>query len=131
MKSAKIRDPTPPSEYDPDTPFTMVLMEENKSGKLGPREVGEGIASMPLDEFLDCLNCAEEDAVWWSFRMNDLVGKGEGGKRIWTKKEYAVFTGIMSRPETERTVYLRLANSEEDNEDEEEDNEDEEEEKPS
>ena len=63
--------------------------------------------------------------------MNDLIGKGEGGKQIWTKKEYAVFTGIMSRPETERTVYLRLANSEENNEDEEEDNEDEEEEKPS
>ena len=42
-----------------------------------------------------------------------------------------MFTGIMSRPETERTVYLRLANSKRDNEDEEEDNEDEKEEKPS
>ncbi len=115
MKSNKIRDPTPPSEYDPDTPFTMVLMNENKSGILGPREVGKGIASMPLDEFLDCLNCAKEDAVWWSFRMNDLVGEGVGGKRIWTKKEYAVFTSIMSKPELERRVYLRLANSEEDN----------------
>ncbi len=75
---------------------------------------------MPLGEFLDCLNCAEEDAVWWSFRMNDLVGKSEEEKQIWTKKEYAVFTCIISRPEKERTVYLRLANSEEDNEDEEE-----------
>ena len=131
MKSAKIRDPTPPSKYNPDTPFTMVLMEENKSGKLGSQEVGESIASMPLDKFLDCLNCAEKDAVWWSFRMNDLVGKGEGGKRIWTKKEYALFTGIMNRPETERSVYLRLANSKEDNEDKEKDNEDEEKEKPS
>ena len=122
MKSAKIRDPTPPSEYDSDTPFIMVLMEENKSGKLGPREVGESIAFMLLDEFLDCFNCAEEDAVWWSFKMNDLVGKGEGGKQIWTKKEYALFTCIMSRPETERTIYLRLANSEDDNEDQEEKN---------
>ena len=129
MKNAKIRDPTPRSEYDPDKPFTMVFMEENKSGKLGSQEVGEGIASMPLNKFLDCLNCAEEDTIWWSFRMNDLIGKGEGGKQIWTKKEYAVFTDIMSRPETERTVYLRLANSEKDNEDEEEDNEDEKEEK--
>ena len=100
----------------------MVVMEENNSGKLGPWKVGKGIASMPLDEFLDCLNCAEEDAVWWSFRMNDLVGKGEGGKQIWTKKEYNMFTGIMSRLEREKTVYLRLANSEEDNEKEEEEN---------
>ena len=37
----------------------------------------------------------------------------------------------MSRPETEKTVYLRLANLEKDNEDEEEDNKDEEEKKPS
>ena len=63
--------------------------------------------------------------------MNDLVGKGKGGKQIETKKEYAVFTGIMSRPETKRTVCLRLANTEENNEDEEEDDEDEEEEKSS
>ena len=109
----------------------MVLMEENKSKKLSPQEVGKDITSMPLDEFLDCLNCAEEDAVWWSFKMNDFVGKGKGGKRIWTKKEYAVFTDIISRPETERIVYLRLANSKEDNEDEEKNNEDKKEEKPS
>ena len=63
--------------------------------------------------------------------MNDFVGKSEGEKQIWTKKKYAVFTGIISRPGTERTVYLRLANSEEDNDDKEEDNEDEEEKKPS
>ena len=80
VKSTNTRDCIPPSEYEPDMPFTMVLMEENKSGKLGPRKVGEGIASMSLDEFLDCLNCVEEDAVWWSFKMNDLVGKGKGGK---------------------------------------------------
>ena len=63
MKSTNTRDPTPPLEYDSDTLFTIVFIEENKNGKLGPRKVGEGIASMPLDEFLDCLNCAEEDAV--------------------------------------------------------------------
>ena len=120
MKSAKIKDPTLLSGYDPDTLFTIVLMEENKSGKLGPQEVEEDIASMPLDEFLNCFNCAEKDAVWWLFRMNDLVGKGEEGKQIWTKKEYAVFTCIMSRPETKKTIYLRLANLEEDNEDKEE-----------
>ena len=37
----------------------------------------------------------------------------------------------MSRLEREKTVYLRLTNSEEDNEDEKEENEDEEEKKPS
>ena len=131
MKSAKKKDFIPPSEYDPDTLFTMVHMEENKSEKLGPQEVGKGIADIPLDEFLDCLNCAKEDAVWKSFRMNDLVSKSKRRKRIGTKKKYAVFTGIMKRPETRKTVYLRLANSEKNNEDEKEDNEDEEEEKPS
>lgn len=53
--------------------------------------------------------------------MNDLVGESIGGRRIWSKKEYAVFTGIMSKPEAERTVYLRIAHSEEDDEDKEED----------
>ena len=57
--------------------------------------------------------------------MNDLIGKSKDGKQIWTKKKYVVFIGIISRPETKRIVYLRLANLEKDNEDEEEDNEDE------
>ena len=60
----------------------MVVIEGNKSGKLGPQDVGHGIAFMPLDEFFDCLNCAEKDAVCWSFRMNDLVGKSERRKQI-------------------------------------------------
>ena len=40
---------------------------------------------------------------------------------IWTKNEYAVFTGIISKPDAKRTVYLKLANLEENNEGEEED----------
>ncbi len=53
--------------------------------------------------------------------MKDLVHEGTGGLHIWTEKEYAVFTGIISKPDAKRTVYLRLANSEEDNEGDEED----------
>ena len=122
MKSTKTQDFTPLSEYDLDTLFTIVLIEENKSGKLGPPEVGEDIVSMPFDEFLDCLNCAEKDGVWWSFKRNNLVGKSKREEQIWTKKEYALFTDIISRPEIKRTVYLRLANSKKDNKDKEEEN---------
>ncbi len=44
--------------------FTMILIEESKTGRLVPRKVGEGIASMLLEEFLDSLGYVEEDAVW-------------------------------------------------------------------
>lgn len=86
---------------------------------------------MLLDEFFDCFNCVEKDAIWYSFRMNDLVSKGKGKKQIWTKKQYIIFTNIISRPKTKRTVFLRLTNLEKNNDDEEEENKDEEKKKPS
>ncbi len=92
----------------------MILIEESKTGQLVPREVGEGIASMPLEEFLDSLGCVKEDAVWWSFEMKDLFGKVLGSTRIWTKDEYAEFTGRLSKLEVKKKVFLRLANAEED-----------------
>ncbi len=52
--------------------------------------------------------------------MKDLVHIGTGGLRISKEKEYVVFTGIISKPDAKRTVYLRLANSEETNEGEKE-----------
>ncbi len=99
-------------------PFTMILIEESKTGRLVSREVGEGIASMPLEEFLDSLGCVEKDAIWWSFEMKDLVGEVSVGTRIWTKDEYTEFTGRLSKPEVKRKVFLRLANEEEDEEEE-------------
>ena len=53
--------------------------------------------------------------------MKDFVHKRTGELRIWTKKTYTIFTGIISKPDTKKIVYLRLTNSEEDNEDKEED----------
>ena len=47
--------------------------------------------------------------------MNDLVDKGKKKKQIWTKKKYAIFISIMSRPKTEKIVYLRLVNLEQNN----------------
>ena len=38
-------------------------------------EVGEIIASIPLDEFFDYFNCIKKDIPWWSFKMEDLVSK--------------------------------------------------------
>ncbi len=96
----------------------MILIEESKTGRLVPREVGEGIVSMPLEEFLDSLGCVEEDAVWWSLEIKDLFGEISGGTRIWTKDEYVELTGRLSKPEVKRKVFLRLANAEEDKEEE-------------
>ncbi len=96
----------------------MILKEESKTGQLVPREVGEGIASMPLKKFLDSLGCVEEDAVWWLFEIKDLVGEVSGGTRIWTKDKYAELTGRLSKPEVKRKVFLRLANAKEDEEEE-------------
>ena len=53
--------------------------------------------------------------------MKDLVHKKTGGLYIWTEKEYAMFTGIISKPDAKKIAYLRLANSEKDNEGEEKD----------
>ena len=64
----------------------MVLMEVDKGEKLRSCQVEEGIASMPLDKFFDYLSCIEEDVVWWSFKMKDLVHEKTGGLRIWSKK---------------------------------------------
>lgn len=51
--------------------------------------------------------------------MSDFVSKSKGKKRIRNKKKYAVFTNILSKPETEKTVHMRLTNSEKKNEEEE------------
>lgn len=39
-------------------------------------------------------------------------------KKNLDQKEYIMFTNIINRPKTEKAVYLRLVNSEEDNENE-------------
>ena len=41
----------------------MVIVEENKSGKLSPQEVGESIAFISFNKFFNCLNQAEKDAI--------------------------------------------------------------------
>ncbi len=96
----------------------MILIEKSKTEQLVPREFGERIDSMSLEEFLDSLDCIEEDVVWWLFEMKNLVGKVPKGTHIWTKDEYIEFTGRLSKPELKKKVFLRLANAEEDEEEE-------------
>lgn len=96
--------------------FIMVFIKKNKSKKLGPQEFEEEIAFILFDEFLNCFNCAEEDAIWQSFKMNDLISNDIEKKEIWFEKRYSIFTDIMSKPESKRMVYLKLANSKKDNE---------------
>ena len=50
--------------FDPDTLFTMILIEENKTGQLVVYKIGKAIAFMSLKEFFDSLSCVEKDAVW-------------------------------------------------------------------
>ena len=57
-------------------------MEVDKREKLRPRQVEVGIASISHNKFFDCLSYIEEDAVWWSFNMKDLVHERTGGLRI-------------------------------------------------
>lgn len=52
----------------------------------------------------------EKYVVWLYFRMSNIVDKDEERKLILTKKEYIMFTGIISRPKTKKTVFLRLTN---------------------
>ncbi len=96
----------------------MIFIEKCKTGQLVSRKVGEGIASIPLEEYLDNLGCVEEDVVWWSFEMKDRFSELSGGTHIWTKDEYAEFTGRLSKPEVKRKVFLSLANMEKDEKEE-------------
>lgn len=61
--------------------FIIIFIKEDQSKKLCPQEVGKDIAFMPLNEFFDCFNCAEHDAIQQSFRMNDFVGKRQRKKQ--------------------------------------------------
>lgn len=60
----------------------MMLIKGGKSWNLVPQKVGEEIALMLLDKFFDYLGCIEKDAVWWIFKMKDLIGKIPGGLYI-------------------------------------------------
>lgn len=75
IKSAKIKNPTPSLKNNLDTFLIIVFRKKNKSGKFGPQKVKESIRLMLIDEFFDCLNCMEEDAVWLLFRINNFIGK--------------------------------------------------------
>ncbi len=96
----------------------MILIEESKTGQLVTRKIGDEIAFMPLEIFLDNLGYVKENVVWWLFEMKDLVGDISGGTCIWIKDKYAEFTKRLSKPEVKRKVFLKLANVEEDEEEE-------------
>lgn len=59
---------------------------------------------MPFDKFFNNLYCVEKDAVWWSFRINDNVGKRIAKKQIQTKKKYVTLRNINGRQEIKKTV---------------------------
>lgn len=105
---------------DPDILLIIVLIEKAKGERLVLWEVGKAITPMPLDEFFDCLSCIEKDTVWWSYKMEYLVGKVLKSLHIWTQDEYTKFIRKLSRqPEVKKKVFLRLANVEKDEEKEE------------
>lgn len=65
-------------KFDPDKPFIIVFIEENKSGQLQPYEIKKNIASIPFDKFFDYFSCIEEDTIWWSFNIKDFICKKVG-----------------------------------------------------
>lgn len=64
VKDNIIKNLIPDPEVDPDTPFIMVLIKEAKGGRLVFQKVSDGIASMLLDKFFDCLSNIKKNAVW-------------------------------------------------------------------
>lgn len=113
-----MKNQTSDPEFDPDTPFTIILIEKSKTGQLLLRKLREKIASIRLEEFLDSLDCIEEDVVQWSFEIKDLVVKILSGIYIQTKDKYAKFTERLSKLELKRKVFLKLINVEKDKEEE-------------
>lgn len=73
-------------KFNLNTPFPIFLIEVDKKEKLKPRQVREGIVFIPLDKFFDFFSCMEENAIWWSFNMKELVHKKTGRLCIWTKE---------------------------------------------
>lgn len=95
-------------------------MKKTKGGYLIARKVSERITLILKDKFYDCLSCIKKDALWCSFKIEDLIGKVPQSSNIWTQDEYAKFTGKLSRKlEMKKKVFFKLANVEEDEEKEE------------
>lgn len=45
----------------------MILIEENKSRKLGSQKVEKNTDFISFDKFFDCFNYAKKDNIWWLF----------------------------------------------------------------
>ena len=97
-------------------PFIMILIEESKTGQLVSHKVRDEITSILLEDFFDSLDCIKKDAVWWLFKMKDLVSEESEGTCIWTKDKYIEFTKKLSKLEVKKKIFLRLANTEENEE---------------
>lgn len=66
------------------------------------------------------MSCIEKDAVCQLFKIEDLVSKIPRDQRIWTKDKYIEFIRKLSKQlEVKKKIFLRLANAEEDKEEEE------------
>lgn len=63
-------------------PFIMILIEKSKTGQLISCKVGEKIAFILLEEFLNSLGYVEKDAILRSFEITDLVGEISRRMRI-------------------------------------------------
>lgn len=95
-----------------------MFIKKSKARCLVSRKVDKKIASILLNKFFDCLDCVEEDAAWWLFKIKDLVGKVLRGIYIWTKDKFIKVIGMLNRSEVEKKVFLRLANVERDEKEE-------------
>lgn len=72
---------------------------------------------MPLEKFLEILDCVEEYKVWLSFGIKKSGNKIPRDPRIQIKNEYMDFTGKPRKSKMKKKIFLKLANVEKDKED--------------
>lgn len=63
VKYTKIRNLIFFIEYNSDISFTIIFIENNKSKKLGPWKIGENIAFMQFDKFLNGISYIKKDVI--------------------------------------------------------------------
>lgn len=96
----------------------MVLIEKSKIKHLVSCKIGKKIISILINEFFNCLGCVEEDKVWCSFEIMDLVSQVLEDTYIQTKDRYAGYIRMLIRLEVKKKVFLKLANVKKDKKEE-------------
>lgn len=89
----------------------------NRGKRLKSYQIRECIFFIPYNRFFDHFNYIKEDDIWYLFNIKNIIYKRTGKFDIWTKRNCAVFRGIINKPNAKKIVYLTLTNLKKDDED--------------